>query len=466
MSSNNEPIEDSLFGANSYSHASKQDALPRVAELNWSRLSWDGFEQLCAAMLDSLGFEKVDRYGVPGQKQDGIDIEFSRLRSEQRGFVQCKFLTSMSVADLKDAVQRFKEGSFYSPGVRFEIWTSADTSNTRLQSAYHEIDADVFKVADIDFRLVGRKKIEHDLRVQKSIVATFFSGHEAEEFCVVDEVRSLFAGFPADCVSGGETLLSNVIPITRIPKYVCSFRVQTKLNQLRPKLKYDQLRAVFTDEAYSLQGDRLFILSESDTPELPSDAIKVIEPGRPEAAPSQCWSDSSSDENRRHLSRLILSAVSNDVRQQGLYLRRHRNRLRLRFTLKATREGKHEARRLEYRSLQNRASRVVCKMWRKNAVYHESCDVKVEQVGSRWCLVLMPTVEYTFDGKRLHKDDPSFRSEWKRKQSNGSVVHQVHFWHLVLTAFGASHPQIRLGRILAVDSPVGLHEQAWRAQEE
>lgn len=80
-----------------------------IAHLPIDNLSWTDFERLCLRITQTFhSIENCEIYGVPGSKQEGIDI-FVIKESEKDDCFQCKKYKEIFPGKLDEIIQEFKK---------------------------------------------------------------------------------------------------------------------------------------------------------------------------------------------------------------------------------------------------------------------------------------------------------------------------------------------------------------------
>ena len=128
---------------------------PRTDELPLGDLSFENLQRLSVRLLaKSTDTIHCQEYGVPGQKQEGIDL-YARLAGKSKMEVcQCKRYNSFRAADIDDAVEEFLNGGLVERTDQFVIVTSAKTEPKQLADA--ELAAsDRLRAHGIQFQLKG-----------------------------------------------------------------------------------------------------------------------------------------------------------------------------------------------------------------------------------------------------------------------------------------------------------------------
>lgn len=141
------------------------------------------FERLCLRLASLEGSPyRSRRYGVPGQKQYGIDI-YSRLPSGRYATYQCKRYERVVTSDLKDSVDEFLKGRWAARSERFVFCTSGSADWTQLEE---EIERQTSRLAactpPIAFDVWDAESISERLRRHQEIVLSFFGPHWTRRF--------------------------------------------------------------------------------------------------------------------------------------------------------------------------------------------------------------------------------------------------------------------------------------------
>lgn len=119
MSTRKQPLTPPAPSTGHLPVITKQQLLP------FGELQWENFERLCLQLASSDGNpERCQRYGSPGQNQDGINI-LVRLRSGNYTVWQVKRHQAFSVAKIRTAVEKFLKGKWRHNTDRFILAVQA-----------------------------------------------------------------------------------------------------------------------------------------------------------------------------------------------------------------------------------------------------------------------------------------------------------------------------------------------------
>lgn len=141
--------------------------------LPFGGLSPDRFERLCLRLARLEGTPvRCRRYGIPGQKQYGIDI-YSRLPSNRYVTYQCKRYEALMPSDVVDAVDEFVAGKWAQRSARFVICASCNADRTQLADAIEE-QTDRLVADDVAFDVWDAESLSERLRGHEDVVSLFF----------------------------------------------------------------------------------------------------------------------------------------------------------------------------------------------------------------------------------------------------------------------------------------------------
>jgi hypothetical protein len=142
--------------------------------LPFGRLTPENFERLCLrlARLDGTPV-RCRRYGVPGQKQYGIDF-YSRVPSGRYATYQCKRYETINAADIVAAVDAFLDGKWFPRSERFVFCSAANFDRTELEETIEEQTDRLAKCGSVEFGVWDAESLSTRLRHHEDIVALFF----------------------------------------------------------------------------------------------------------------------------------------------------------------------------------------------------------------------------------------------------------------------------------------------------
>lgn len=107
--------------------------------LPFEKLSWDDFERLCYRLVKlEDNYEYCTQYGIPGDRQYGIDI-FARGEDFRKYHVyQCKNVRNFIPQKIKDAINLFKTQEWYEKSETFVLCTRESLQNQQRTDALEE----------------------------------------------------------------------------------------------------------------------------------------------------------------------------------------------------------------------------------------------------------------------------------------------------------------------------------------
>ena len=155
----------------------------RLQSLPFGDLKWENFERLCVRLeRTNSEIEFCRLYGVPGQRQEGIDL-YSRRRSAEKYRVhQCKRVTDFTPAKIDEAVKRFLDGEWSSKSETFVLCTKESLRSKERTDAV-ERNREALRRSGIDFEPWDAFELDVLLKVQPRIVNDFFGRNWARAFC-------------------------------------------------------------------------------------------------------------------------------------------------------------------------------------------------------------------------------------------------------------------------------------------
>ncbi len=176
-------------------------AAAMMNELPLNKLSWENFERLCLRLVEKEhAIDKCEIYGVPGSKQEGIDIFAFKDNQKYESF-QCKRYKTISPGKLEEIVQEFLKGNWSSKSDKFYLCTSLELNSTGLQDKFNTLRS-TLKEIGINFVKWDSIQINRILKKYPDIVRNFFGNEWCRLFCgesygdyhesVIEEFRKEF----------------------------------------------------------------------------------------------------------------------------------------------------------------------------------------------------------------------------------------------------------------------------------
>lgn len=101
-------------------------------------LDWSMFEELCLKLVQKeFSIYDSERFGKPGQNQQGIDI-FARHNDGFYSVYQCKKYKRFTTDDLVKAISKFRNGKYASKSKKLYICTACELNDVKVQTALEE----------------------------------------------------------------------------------------------------------------------------------------------------------------------------------------------------------------------------------------------------------------------------------------------------------------------------------------
>jgi len=175
-------------GAPTRSPSVHRPVLGKSKLLPFVELTEEDFERLTAAVARSVdGHPDVRRYGIRGQRQNGVDVVAISDRSNVIGY-QAKKYRKFTAANLRKIVSEFAGNPPFES--RSLVVTVACTTDDR--KVVDALDAVRQDFPDFDIDLRGNEELSGQLVAEPEIVERFFGIHWREAFCVEGEQPPLW----------------------------------------------------------------------------------------------------------------------------------------------------------------------------------------------------------------------------------------------------------------------------------
>lgn len=153
---------------------------PKAATLPLEQVPPDVFETLLTRIgHEVLGLRNITRYGVRGQRQQGIDIVGS-APDGTRTCIQCKRYRTFTAPDFTAAVDVYDRGELPFAVERLIVAVPVLTEPTDLVNERIRLDA---AHDELEISLWGRTEIADALQPRPDIVSEFFGDTAAALFC-------------------------------------------------------------------------------------------------------------------------------------------------------------------------------------------------------------------------------------------------------------------------------------------
>jgi tetratricopeptide (TPR) repeat protein len=159
---------------------------------------WKDFEELCVRLArkepDTV---HVQKYGIGGQAQDGIDI-YARKESGRYRTYQCKRYASLTPSDISRAVTRFLKGEWAQKSDCFVFCVSQPVDKTNLAK---EVEKQATRLQEqtpsVEFVVWDTEQLSAKLKEEPELVREFFGESILDRFlpgAAGDDVRSQLRG--------------------------------------------------------------------------------------------------------------------------------------------------------------------------------------------------------------------------------------------------------------------------------
>jgi hypothetical protein len=151
--------------------------------LPFNDLAWENFERLCVRLALFEGTpEHVQRYGVAGQGQEGIDI-YSRQSDGEYAVYQCKRYAQLDPSDIVHAVDAFVEGEWAEKSTRLVFCTSHSVVRRQLADAVEEQARRLAgREPPVAFEVWDEDRLSIKLKAHPGLVRDFFGAAWLERF--------------------------------------------------------------------------------------------------------------------------------------------------------------------------------------------------------------------------------------------------------------------------------------------
>ncbi len=153
-----------------------------VQYLPFEQLSWEKFEELCLSLVTlEFAIENTERYGTPGQKQDGIDIYALDKKDGKYVVCQCKKYTKFQKSDINKAIIKFQNGKFYNKSKKLILCTACELNSTAIQDEFEEQKVKLIN-ENIELIKWDKVQISRILKNHPEIVLEFFGAEWTKRF--------------------------------------------------------------------------------------------------------------------------------------------------------------------------------------------------------------------------------------------------------------------------------------------
>lgn len=268
-----------------------------------------------------------------------------------------------------------------------------------------------------------------------------------------------------------ETLISNLLPITRPPARLYS--AKTKFRD-REDIRKELCKHVEWPENEYVLHETL-IVSVHDLRHEPWP--NVCDPSTIVPVDTKDWSHSPNLEARRYYTQLLNHCLSRKCSPMGMKFLKDRDM----FYFKATKpeEGATvlPTRKKHYKSRRVKTSRDVFKAYQSKsdpsriAYYrHVGFERRFRFIGDKWYLEITPTYHFTTDGHQVHAFHEEYLSKIKTFEGNNAIAGLVIMFAALLqdeeSLFRQPYEHLGFGALERVEIRAGINDATWSQRDE
>lgn len=185
---------------------------PRPHLLPIHELTPDDFEKLMLKVAREVdGLRELHKYGIPGQKQHGLDVVGFDSARRPHGY-QAKRYAEFTARDLANAVEDYTQGRRPIKVVRLVIGIATVAERTQV---IDELAAQQERNPDLQIELYDQRRLSELLRDRPDIVRIFFGDSVAERFCLPSEPQAApVATHPLDTAALADAVMRGPVETT------------------------------------------------------------------------------------------------------------------------------------------------------------------------------------------------------------------------------------------------------------
>jgi hypothetical protein len=185
---------------------------PRPDLLPIHELTPENFERLLLKVVEEVeGLREVHLYGLPGQRQDGLDGVGFDVAGRPVGF-QAKRYSLFSVRNLADAVDAYSSGRRPIRVVRLLIGIASEVRRTEI---LNELVAQRANHPELEIELYDRRRLSELLQDRPDIVRRFLGDAAVERFCLDPRPEAASAAAPPlDAVALADAVMRGPVEAT------------------------------------------------------------------------------------------------------------------------------------------------------------------------------------------------------------------------------------------------------------
>lgn len=187
---------------------------PRPQLLPFHELTPDDFERLLVTVAQEVdGLRELHKYGVPGQRQHGLDIVGIDATGRPHGY-QAKRYADFTERDLARAVEDYTQGERRIEVVRLVIGVATVAERTQV---IDELVAQRERNPDLQIELYDQRRLSDLLRDRPDIVRVYFGDLVAQRFCLPPEpLPTPIAEPPLDTVALADAVMRGPVQATGV----------------------------------------------------------------------------------------------------------------------------------------------------------------------------------------------------------------------------------------------------------
>jgi hypothetical protein len=268
-----------------------------------------------------------------------------------------------------------------------------------------------------------------------------------------------------------ETLISNLLPVTRPPAKLYS---ATTTFRDRDDVRKELRKHVdWPENEYVLHGTSIVSVHDLRDEPWPN----VCDPSTIVPIETTDWSHSPDLETRRHFAQLLNHCLSQKCSPMGMKFLKDREVLYFKATNPEDGKTVLPTRKKHYKSRKVKTSRDVFKAYpyksdpTKIAYYrHVGFERRFRFIGDKWYLEITPTYHFTSDGHQVHPFHEEYLSKIKTFEGNNAIAGLVIMFAALLqdeeSLFRQRYEHLGFGHLERVEIKAGINDAAWSQRDE
>lgn len=280
---------------------------------------------------------------------------------------------------------------------------------------------------------------------------------------LLDDSSSVEPGVPLGPVPHEERLISNLLPVAVLPKFV--FVAETAHRHRPPIWEAHRAKGGRVSNRFILKNKRVISFEDLEDGAWPD----VCDVGTIEKFDTSEWSESSDPERTKHFAELLDSTVRDKLYPSARYWRQLDA-----IVWSASRSL--ETQGVHYSNLKRMSRISAFTKYEKEyegeprVIYrHMAFRSRFRRLEGTWFLEITPTYAFTRDGRELHRFHSQALAGIKRLEGNRAVLSEVLFWaDRVRRSGGLFEPPgaaLQFGDLKDVKVPYGIVDSLWRRSD-